>query len=141
MDEINCEIALTAKMAEADGEENIISSERLSFHFSNCENCRRESEQMQSVDILLKRQARREQQADLWSAIEKRIGQRATSRIGWKPFVLLGVLLVVYKLLEMLPARDLGPAFKLVPLIFVVALFVSIKENPFKIKTEFALEN
>jgi uncharacterized membrane protein len=40
----------------------------------------------------------------------------------------------------MLPARDLGLAFKLVPLVIVAFLFVLIKENPFRINTELVLE-
>ena len=95
---------------------------------------------MQTADNLLKRQARREQQADLWTPIEKQIRSNSVSEISRKPFLLLGALLVAYKLLEMLPERDFGLAFKLVPLIIVVALFVFIKENPFKINTDLILE-
>ena len=40
----------------------------------------------------------------------------------------------------MLPARDPGMAFKLVPLVIVALLFVLIKENPFRINTELVLE-
>jgi hypothetical protein len=40
----------------------------------------------------------------------------------------------------MLPARDPGMTFKLVPLIIVALLFVFIKENPFRINTELVLE-
>jgi len=136
MNEMNCENVLMAKMAEIDGEETEISSEQMNLHFANCENCCQEIEQIRFTDILLKRQTRREQEADLWSAIEKQIGARAASQIGWKPFVLLGVLLSACKLLEMVPERDFGLAFKLVPLAFVVALFVFLKENPFKINAE-----
>jgi hypothetical protein len=77
---------------------------------------------------------------DLWPAIENRIAKRSNSVIGWRPFALIGLLLVIYKLLEMLPARDLGLAFKLVPLVIVAFLFVLIKENPFRINTELVLE-
>ena len=140
MNEINCENVLMAKMAEIDGEEMEISSAKINLHLADCENCRREFGQMQAADNLLKRQARREQHADLWSAVETRIGAKMDSQIGWKPFVLLGVLLVAYKLLEMLPRQDFGLAFKLVPLVFIVALFVFLKENPFKINTELTLE-
>ena len=55
-------------------------------------------------------------------------------------FALIGLLLVIYKLLEMLPARDPGMAIKLVPLVIVALLFVLIKENPFRINTELVLE-
>ncbi len=140
MNEMNCENVLIAKMTKTDGEETEISSEQINLHLANCENCRQEIEQMQNTHNLLKRQARHEQNADLWSAIEKQIGTKTTSQIGWKPFASLGVLLVVYKLLEMLPERDFGLAFKFVPLILIVALFVFIKENPFKINAELTLE-
>jgi predicted anti-sigma-YlaC factor YlaD len=140
MNETNCENALMAIMAEIDGEEVEISSEQTNQHLASCGNCRWEIKQMQLANNLLKRQARREQDADLWSAIEKQIGPRSSSQIGWKPFALLGMLLVAYKLLEMLPERDFGLVFKLVPLIFIVALFVFLKENPFKINSELVPE-
>ncbi len=140
MNEITCENALIAKMAEIDGEETEISAERINLHLATCENCRQEIEQMQSADNLLKGQARREQTADLWSAIQTRIGPKEVSQNGWRPFALLGALLVAYKLLEMLPEQNFGLAFNLVPLIFIVATFVFLKENPFKINDELALE-
>lgn len=140
MNEINCENALMAKMAEMDGEETSISSEQIHFHLADCENCRREFEQMLVADNLLKRQVRLEQTAELWSAIENQISTKKSSGIGWQPFVLLGVFLVAYKLLEMLPSQDSGLAFKFIPLAFIVALFVFLKENPFKIKTRLAQE-
>jgi hypothetical protein len=40
----------------------------------------------------------------------------------------------------MLPAQDLGLAFKFVPLVLIVVLFVFLKENPFKINGELILE-
>ncbi len=136
MNEINCEIFLMTKMAEIDGEETEISAEQMNLHLAACGNCRQEIEQMRSTDNLLGRQTRHEQDADLWSAIENRIGKQTVSQTGWKPFALLGALLVAYKLLEMLPAQDLGLAFKFVPLVLIVVLFVFLKENPFKINSE-----
>lgn len=137
---MNCEDALTAKMAEIDGEETEISAERIDLHLATCENCRREVEQMRSADNLLKGNARREQTADLWSAIETRIDAKEVSQNDWKPFALLGALLVAYKLLEMLPEQTFGLAFNLVPLILIVATFVILKENPFKINDELVSE-
>lgn len=128
------------KMAELDGEDAKISDKEMNAHFSACENCRMEFEQMQNVGDLFKRQTRREQDANLWSAIEERIGAQTASAINWRPFALLGAILVGYKLLEMLPEQNLGLAFKIVPLIFLVALFVFLKENPFKISAELGLE-
>jgi hypothetical protein len=140
MNEISCENALMAKMAEIDGEGTELSAEQINLHLANCENCRQEIQQMRLADNLLRRQTRCEQDANLWSAIETSIGTQTASPIGWKPFALLGVLLVVYKLLEMLPERDFGLAFKLVPLVLIVGLFVFLKENPFKINDELTLE-
>ena len=140
MNETSCEYVLMAKMAELDDEGAQISAQTLNSHFSICENCRTGFEQMQTVGNLLKRQTRREQKVNLWAVIEKRIGGQTAKDMNWKPFVLLGVLLVAYILLEMLPRQDFGLMFKLVPLVFIVGLFVLLKENPFKINTELVLE-
>lgn len=140
MNEIDCENMLMAKMAEIDGEEIDVSSEQINFHLANCESCRRVFEQMRVTDNLLKRQVRLEQTENLWSAIETRISTKNASGIGWKPFALLGVLLFAYKLLEILPTQDFGLVFKLVPLVFIIALFAFLKENPFKINTRLVQE-
>ena len=91
---------------------------------------------MLHVDSLLKQQARRQQDADLWPAVEKHLGSRSGPQIGWAPFALFGAIFVAYKLFEMLPERDPGLAFKLLPLILIVGLFVLIRENPFRINAE-----
>jgi hypothetical protein len=91
---------------------------------------------------VLNRQQREAPDADLWSAIEKRIvaSSAGALTLQWQPFALLGIFLVVYKLLEMIPERDFGWALKLVPFVLVAALFVFLKENPFRINTELILE-
>ncbi len=138
MNKINCEDLLAAMMARLDGEDTEISAERATLHLAECAGCRQEFEQMQITDNLLKRQSRREQDADLWSAIEPQL--KAKTQTNWQPFVFLGIFLVAYKLLEMLPEDEFGLWFKLVPLVFVIALFGFLKENPFKINTELILE-
>ena len=143
MSEIKCEDAILSAMAEFDGEEPLISAEQLKTHLDGCENCRREIAQMQKTFGLLRAQTRREQTADLWLSIEKRIEPlqtEAAPQIGWNVFALLAVFLVGYKLLEMLPDEDFGFLFKFVPLVFVVALFGFLRENPFKINTQLTLE-
>ncbi|MCA1625058.1 MAG: hypothetical protein LC778_14905 [Acidobacteria bacterium] len=142
MNMINCENAMLVMLAVMDGEEPLLSSEQTTAHLARCKNCRQEFGQMQNTANLLNKQKRREQDIDLWASIEKRIGAQSetASLIGWKPFLLLGVFLVAYKLLEMIPERDFGLLFKFVPLIFVVVLFGFFKENPFKINTELSLE-
>ncbi|HEX8564782.1 MAG TPA: hypothetical protein VF648_03875 [Pyrinomonadaceae bacterium] len=142
MSEIECKDAILSAMAEFDGESPLLSSEQVNMHLAVCENCRQEIEQLQATVGLLQMQARREQPADLWRLIEKRIESqhKIAPQTNWKTFALLGALLVAYKLLEMLAAEEFGFLFKLVPLIFVVALFGLLKENPFKINTRLTLE-
>lgn len=138
MNKENCEDILMALAAVFDGEKTGFSPEQLKEHTANCESCRREIEQMQITFTLLKQQERRVQNADLWSPLEPRIATEA--KTNWRPLAFLVIFLVVYKLLEMLPERDFGLAFKIVPLVFVVVLFTVLKENPFKINTELILE-
>ncbi|HEX8736213.1 MAG TPA: hypothetical protein VF721_12870 [Pyrinomonadaceae bacterium] len=140
MTKTNCENVLMAMLAELDGEKVEISAEQKTLHFAECAECRQEFEKIQKTGDLLKRQARREPDADLWSAIEKRIEPKCAPRFGWRIFLVLGAFLVACKLLEMLPAEELGWWLKLAPLIFVVALFGFLRENPFKINTELILE-
>lgn len=137
MKELSCENVLMAQMAAADGEEPEFSKQQLSAHIAGCANCQNELKQLQALDQMLSGHTLLEPRVDLWPEVENRVTKSA---IGWRPFVLIGLLLVIYKLLEMLPARDPGLAFKLVPLVIVVLLFVFIKENPFKINTELVME-
>ena len=136
MNEVNCDDVLMARMAEGDGEKPTLAMEQINAHMQSCENCQREVVQIMSVDSLLERQTRYQHDANLWPAVEKRLGSRNVARIGWAPFGLFGAIFVAYKLFEMLPERAPGIAFKLVPLIIIVGLFVVIKENPFRINAE-----
>ena len=140
MKELTCEDVLISQMAVADGEEPEFSKQQLSTHIAGCANCQHELKQLQALDHLLTGHTLSEPDVDLWPAIENRIAKRTSAAFRWQPFALIGLLLVIYKLLEMLPARDLGMAFKLVPLVIVVLLFVFIRENPFRINTELVLE-
>ena len=140
MKQLSCEDVLLSQMAVADGEEPEFAREQLAAHVTACANCQHELKQLQLLDQVLAGQTLAEPRVDLWPQIEVRIAAPASSILSWRPFALIGLLLVGYKLLEMLPARDLGLAFKLVPLIIVALLFVLIKENPFRINTELVLE-
>lgn len=140
MSETRCEEVLMQWMAELDGEPPALSGAQISSHLNACANCRRELEQMQQVDSLLQSQSRRLHDENLWPAVQEQLGARTVPQIGWTPFGLLGAVFVAYKLFEMLPERAPGIAFKLVPLVFVIGLFVLIKENPFRINPELTLE-
>ncbi len=140
MKELSCDDVLMAQMAVADGEEPGFSKEQLIAHIAACANCHHELKQSQALDQVLAGHTISETRVDLWPAIETRIAKDSRQSIGWKPFALIGLLLVIYKLLEMLPAEDPGMAFKLVPLVIVALLFVLIRENPFRINTELVME-
>lgn len=140
MNELSCEDVLMAQMAAADGEESEFLEKQLAEHVDACANCQHELKQLQVLNQVLAGQTLAEPHANLWPAIEKRIAKPAGSFPGWQPFALIGLLLVIHKLLEMLPASDPGIIFKLVPLSIAALLFVLIKENPFRINTELMLE-
>ena len=140
MKELSCENVLMAQMAAADGEDPGFSMEHVAAHIAACANCRHELKQLQALDQLLAGHKLSQPDVDLWPVVQNRIAKPTGFVIGWQPFALIGSLLVVYKLLEMIPARDPGMAFKLVPLVIVGLLFVLIKENPFRINTELVLE-
>ncbi|HSE15870.1 MAG TPA: hypothetical protein VLB46_02395 [Pyrinomonadaceae bacterium] len=140
MKELSCENVLMAQLAAADGEEPGFSMEHVAAHIAGCANCQHELKQLQALDQLLAGHTFSQPDVDLWPVVQNRIAKSTGFVIGWQPFVLIGLLLISYKLLEMLPARDLGMAFKLVPLVIVVLLFVFIRENPFRINTELVLE-
>lgn len=139
MKDLTCENVLMAMMAAADGESAPMSLEEIEGHLSVCAGCREEAVRMQRVSDLFQQASRRESATDLWPTIGTRLEQKP-SRSHWKPFVIVGVLLLVYKLFEMLPEADPGWAIRLVPLIIFGALLVFLKENPFRINTELVLE-
>jgi hypothetical protein len=140
MEEIDCENFLMAKMAEADGEKTRFAAGQIEAHLDFCKNCQSDLDEMQNIGDLFKKQTRSEANPNLWAAIEKRIDAQIVSKVNLKPFIFIGVLLFIYKLLEIFSERDLGWEFKVIPLIFVAVLFALIKENPFKINAELTLE-
>lgn len=139
MKDPGCEKVLMAMMAEADGERGEFSPEEIKRHLSACEDCRREVVQMQPVVDILRQASRAETTVDLWPTISSRLDRHASQK-GWKPYAVAGLLLLTYKLIEMLLEEDPGLAIKLVPLIIFVALLVFLRENPFKINSELVLE-
>jgi anti-sigma factor RsiW len=145
MSQERCENVLLAIMAIADGEAPLLSAELVRAHLETCSDCRREAAQITSLATLFQGQKRREHSLNLWPAISQQLESAAavapvTGSRKWPAFLALGLLLVIYKLVEMIPQRNLGVPFKLVPLLFVIVIFVYVKENPFKINLELTLE-
>lgn len=143
MTELNCENVCMAAMAIADGYQPELSSERIEAHLAHCADCRREVGQLRALSSLLDTQERRQQTGDVWNRIEWRLPDastiRGTSQVPY-PYMLLGVLLLGYRLVEMIPDRHFGLLFKLVPILVVIAAFSYLRENPFKINSELRLE-
>jgi predicted anti-sigma-YlaC factor YlaD len=144
MTKLNCESVCMAAMAMADGYESEVSSEQIEAHLSDCPDCRRELGQLRTLASLLVGQKRRQRAEHIWTDIEGYLPDVALAQNAsrtWRPLALLCLLLLGYKLVEMIPERDLGLLFKLVPVLFIVAAFGYLKENPFKLNAALRLED
>jgi predicted anti-sigma-YlaC factor YlaD len=139
MKEITCEKVLMARMTEADGERAELSPDDLQMHLSKCESCAAEAAQMQKLDGMLRRSSRADVAVDLWPSVNRRLDQ-STLRVSWQPFVVAAVLLVAYKLFEMIPEEAPGMIIQVAPLVIFGALMLFLRENPFKINSELVLE-
>ena len=143
MNKVDCEIVCMAAMAMADGYVSELSPDRIKAHLAGCADCRREVEHLQALLSLLDKQERRPRTENAWKRIEPRLrhapASQRTSPVLY-PFILLGGLLLGYRLIQIIPDRDFGFFFKLVPVLFVMAAFSYLRENPFKIHPELRLE-
>jgi len=142
MTELDCENVCIAAMAIADGYRPYLSSQGIEAHLANCTDCRREVRQLRELSSLLDTQQRRQPTENIWRRIERRLpdssGVQSTSQTFY-PFLLLGVLMLGYRLIQIIPDRDFGFFFKLGPILFVIAAFSYLRENPFKINSELRL--
>lgn len=134
---MTCEEILTLKMAELDGEQ--IPSPEVERHLMTCEDCRREVAAMQDLDTLFRSQQRADVDISVWPQIHDRISTPARV-VGWRPFAIVGVALVVYKIVELSLRNDPGLLIALVPIAFAAVLFILLRENPFKVNTELIME-
>jgi predicted anti-sigma-YlaC factor YlaD len=140
MSEIECEKVQMAIMARLDSEPAGVSAELIGLHLDACAECRKQAEEIKATDEMLKRQQRLDHDADLWPAVSSHVAVQRQPRMSWQPFVVVGVLLVAYKLFEMLSEQAPGFVLKLLPLAIAIALFAALKENPFKVNPELMLE-
>ena len=143
MTKLDCEIVCMAAMAIEDGYVSELSAEQIETHLADCSDCRREIGQMRELTSLLDAQKRRQRTENVWQEVEQRLPDASSTQStpqAWYPFILLGVLLLGYRLVEIIPDRDLGVFFKVVPILFVIAAFSYVRENPFKINSELRLE-
>jgi hypothetical protein len=142
MNKVDCEIVCMEAMAMADGYTSDLSPDQIEAHLADCADCRGEVAQFRALSSLLATQERLERTEDVWNRIERRLPDassiESTSHVSY-PFMLLGLILLGYRLVEMIPDRHFGLLFKLVPVICVVAGFSYLRENPFTINSELRL--
>jgi predicted anti-sigma-YlaC factor YlaD len=141
MKSTNCEEILMAAMAITDGEDMHMPVELVEKHVGECESCRAEIGDLGQLARILMEYQRSDGNADLWPGVAARIRDlKARTRARWQVFAAMGLALVGYKLAELLPASDPGFLLKLAPLVAAAALFVILKENPFRINTKLITE-
>ncbi len=143
MTRVDCESACRSAMARKDGYVSDLSADQIEAHLADCSDCRGEVRQLRALANLLDGQKRRQRTENIWEHVEQHLPDalpaRSTSRV-WRAFVVLGLLLLGYRLVEMIPDRHFGFLFKLVPILLVMAAFSYLRENPFKINSELTLE-
>jgi anti-sigma factor RsiW len=143
MTKLNCEVVCMAAMAMADGYVSELSADQIEAHLAGCPNCHREVGQLRALASLLDAQERRPRTENVWKRVESRLPQASPTQStseAWHPLMLLGVLLLGYRLVEMIPDRHFGFLFKLLPVLLVIAAFSYLRVNPFKIDSELRLE-
>lgn len=143
MTRVDCESVCRSTMATEDGYVSELSADQIESHLAGCADCRTEVRQLRALANLLDGQKRRQRTESVWEHLEQHLPDPlptpSASRVGY-PFVILGLLLLGYRLIEMIPDRHFGILFKLVPILFVMAAFSYLRENPFKINSELTLE-
>lgn len=143
MKEKKCETVLIAAMAAADGHRAWLETAEIEAHLAVCSDCRSELEVIGGLVTLLDSRKRRQSDEDLWSAVEPRLlghSERLPADGNLRMWAPIGLILLSYKLIEQIPDRHLALVYKLLPLLLVIAVFVYLKQNPFKINAELKLE-
>jgi len=139
MNRVNCEGVLLAAMAVADGEKPLIPVAELELHLMQCDHCRSEVEQLKAVMDLLSAQRRRERTESVWGQVAEKLSQEDEVRTAsdhWPWFLLLGLAFAAYRSAVVASDWEPGAWFKLVPVLLAVAVFVLLRENPFKVNPE-----
>ncbi len=139
MTEINCKSVCVAALAASDGYRSALSSEEISAHLGVCAVCRREVLEIQALSGLLNAHKREPRSEDIWPSIWTALSIRRLARHR-RVFVILGLLLLAYRVAEMVPDRDLGLLSNLIPVLIIVAAFRYVRENPFTINARLRLE-
>ena len=131
---MSCEEWRLAAMALADGETPPVSPATIEAHVGTCDGCRRAIEELQELARIWEGQRRPDYHVDLWPAIHDRLGRL---KRGWLPTLV--VLLVLFKLADLLTDTSLALWVQVVPGLMAAAAFAALRQNPFRIQTDLAL--
>lgn len=143
MKRLDCEAVCMAAMAREDGYVSEMSHDQIEAHLAECIDCRKELAELRIVTKLLDSHEGQQSTENLWQQVAPSLTKGSTTRVrakGWYPFLALGTILVIHRLVDLIPDRDPGLLFKLLPLLFVIAVFSYLRENPFKINVALRLE-
>ena len=143
MTKVDCESVCRSAMANDDGYVSDLSPDQIEAHLAGCSDCRSEVQQLRALATLLDGHTRRQRTEDLWQQVEQRLPDARFSRNASqvsRAFAILGLLLLGYRLVQLIPDYHFGVVFKLVPILFVVAAFTYLRENPFKINSQLTIE-
>ncbi|MBV8834575.1 MAG: hypothetical protein JO108_35705 [Acidobacteriaceae bacterium] len=81
-------------------------------------------------------QRRQDYNIDLWPAIHDSLGRPKPDR-HW--FAMLVVLLVIFKLADLVRDTSLGLWVQVVPVLIAATAFAALRQNPFRIQTDLAV--
>lgn len=136
MNQVNCESICLAAMAVADGETPPIPAVEIELHLGQCARCRSETAQLKPIIDLLNAQRRHEPSESVWDGVAENLKRREAARTTsdhWHWFLLLGLLFAGYRVAVATSDWEPGVWFKLTPILFAVAVFALLRQNPFKV--------
>ena len=132
---MTCEGWRMAAMAVADREKPPVSRAAIETHLLTCDGCRRVIEELQELARTWDGQRRPDYYVDLWPAIQDRLGR---PKRHWLP--MLVVLLVIFKLADLVTDTSLALWVQVVPVLMAATAFALLRQNPFRIQTDLALK-
>jgi anti-sigma factor RsiW len=139
MNQVNCESICLAAMAVADGETPPIPAAEIELHLGQCARCQSEVLQLKQIIDLLNVQCRPVPNESVWNGVAENLKLRNQARTAsdrWPWLLLLGLLLAGHRIVVAASDWEPGVWFKLTPIIFAVAVFALLRQNPFKVNPD-----
>ena len=138
-----CETVRLSALAIHDGEPHALAQDQIEEHIQVCPHCRLSIAGQGEVVRLLHGRKRRSWIADVWPGVAQRMGDGSvgpSAEVPWCPLLVMGTLLLAYKILEVAPGIELPWIVKLFPPVLVLAVFSWLRENPFRISTRLVIK-